>query len=156
MNAYLRRQKAPTEMEQIHQAFGERLTVLRNLMQAASRESTVFQDRLSNHNAFLASAAHIFHLVLGLSRCELETSILSRIEPELEAVAAAISEEFDTLAGPRRPDEKLGSSRLHEAFVAFEEKVSELREQVTFSTTQLQKRFVFCRDSLCCARCVMD
>jgi uncharacterized membrane protein YccC len=140
MNAYLQRQQAPAEMEQIHQAFGERLTVLRNLLQAASRESTVFQARLSNHHAFLASAAHLFHLLLDLSRCELESSILSRIEPEFEAVTAAILDEFDILAAPDHPGEKRGSTRLHEAFVSFEEKVSELREHFIFTTTHLQKR----------------
>jgi uncharacterized membrane protein YccC len=145
MNAYLRRQKAPAEAEQVHRAFGERLTVLRSLLQVASRESTVFQARLSNHSAFLASATHVFYLVLDLSRCELETSILSRIEPELEAVAAAISEEFNILAGPHRSDEKLGLSRLHEAFAAFEEKVRELLEQGAFSSTQLHNRLAFCR-----------
>jgi uncharacterized membrane protein YccC len=145
MNAYLRSQKAPAEVELTHRAFGERLIVLRNLLQLASRESTVFQARLSNHSAFLASATHVFYLVLDLSRCELETSILSGIEPELEAVAAAISEEFNILAAPHRPDEKLDSSRLHEAFAAFEEKVSELLEQGAFSSTQLHNRLAFCR-----------
>ncbi|HYY29480.1 MAG TPA: FUSC family protein [Chthoniobacterales bacterium] len=140
MNAYLRRQKVSAEMEQIQEAFGERLTVLRNLLQAASRESTVFQARGSNHNPFLESAAHLFHLLLDLRRCELETSLLSRVEPELQAVAAAISEEFDILAGPGHPDEKVGSSRLHEAFTALEEKVSELREHFTFTITHLQER----------------
>jgi len=145
INAYLRRQKASAEIEQIHQMFGERLTVLRNLLQAASRESTVFQARLSNHKAFLASASHVFNLVLSLSKYELETSILGRIEPELDAVAAAISEEFDILAGPRGRDQKLGSSRLHEVFVAFEEKVSEVREHVSFSSMHLQERVAFHR-----------
>ena len=145
LNVYLGRQEAPAELEQIQRAFGERLTSLRNLLQVASRESTVFQARLSNHSAFLASVTHLFYLVLDLSRCKLETSILSRIEPELDAVAAAISEEFDILAGPYRPDEKLGASRLHEAFAAFEEKVSELRDHATFSTAQLQQSFAFCR-----------
>jgi uncharacterized membrane protein YccC len=102
MNIYLQRQKAPANVEQIHQAFEERLTVLRNLLQVASRESTVFQARLSNHSAFLASATHLFHLLLDLSRCELETSILSSIEPELDTVAAAISKEFDILARPHK------------------------------------------------------
>jgi len=147
MNAYLGRQKAPAEVEQIHRAFGERLTVLRNLLKVASRESTVFQARLSNHSAFLASVTHLFHLVLDLSRCELKTSILRRIEPELEAVAAAISDEFDILAGPHRPDEKLGSSRLDETFAVFEGKVSELWERGAFSSTQLHRKFAFCQGS---------
>jgi len=145
MNAYLRRQKPPAQVEQIHWAFGERLTVLRNLLQAGSRESTVFQAWLSDHSAFLASVTHLFYLVLDLSRNELEIPILSLVESELKAVAAAISKEFDILAGSHRPDEKLGSSALPEAFAAFEEKVSELREQDAFSSTQFQKGFAFCR-----------
>ena len=145
MNAYLRRQKAPAEVEQSHRAFGERLTVLRKLLQLASRENTVFEVRLSNQSAFLASVTHLFHLVLDLSRCELETSILSRIAPELEMVASAISEEFAILAAPHRPDEKLGSSRLQEAFAAFEEKVSELPERDAPSSTQLHSRLASCK-----------
>jgi uncharacterized membrane protein YccC len=144
-NGYLRRQKSPVEMEQTHRAFGERLTVLRNLLELASRENTFFPVRLSNHSAFLASVTHLFYLVLDLSRCELETPILSLIESELEAVAAAIPKEFDILTGSHRIDEKLGSSGLHEAFAAFEEKVSELGEKDAFSGTQFQKGVAFCR-----------
>ena len=92
--------------------------------------------RYSHHGAFLASLTHLFHLILDLSRAELETSILSRIEPELVTLASAISEEFDILAASHGPNEKLGSSRLHEAFAAFEEKLSELRVQDAFNATQ--------------------
>jgi hypothetical protein len=67
-----------------------------------------------------------------------ETSILSRIEVELEEVAAAISEEFDILAGPHRPGQELRSSRLNKAFAAFEEKVSEVGDQGALSGTPLQ------------------
>ena len=155
MNAYLRRQKASAEVEEAHRAFSEQLTALRNLLQVASRENVVFEVRYSNHGAFLASLTHLFHLILDLSRSELETSILSRIEPELVTLASAISEEFDILAASHGPDQKLGSSRFHEAFAGFEEKLSQLREQDAFNTRQtcravacgggLQKGFPFCR-----------
>jgi uncharacterized membrane protein YccC len=138
MDAYVGRKKAPAEVEQIHRIFGERLSVLRNLLQVGSRESAVFKAHLSNHNAFLVSATHLFYLILDLSRSEIETSILSRIEPELEVVADAISEELGILAGPQPPSEKLGSSRLNEAFIAFEEKVSEIRHRDAVSSTRLQ------------------
>src|SRR5262249_31165584 len=108
-----------------------------------SRESTVFRGRLSNYNAFLVSLTHLFYLTLDLSRGRVETSILTRIEPELEAVVAAISEEFDILAGPQRQGEKLPSSRLNKAFAALEAKVSAIRDQGAFSTTPLQTTMAF-------------
>jgi uncharacterized membrane protein YccC len=145
MNAYLRRQQAPAEVEQIHRAFGERLNVLRNLLQAGARESTVFQAWLSDHSAFLASVTHLFHLVLDLGRNQLEAPILSLMESELEAVATAISKELNILVRSHRIDEKLGSSCLNEAFAAFEEKVSEIREQGAVPGAQFQKGFTFCR-----------
>ena len=58
MDAYLRRKEAPVEVEQIHRAFAERLSVLKNLLQAGSRESTSFRARLANYDAFLASLTH--------------------------------------------------------------------------------------------------
>ena len=145
MDAYVGRKKAPAEVEEIHRIFGERLSVLGNLLQIGSRESTVFKARLSNHNAFLASVIHLFYLILDLSRSEVETSILSRIEPELEAVADAISEELGILAGPHHPGEELRSSRLNEAFAAFEEKVNEIRAQGVFSSAQLRTNLGFYR-----------
>jgi uncharacterized membrane protein YccC len=143
MDAYLRRKEAPVEVEQIHRAFAERLSVLKNLLQAGSRESTGFRARLANYDAFLASLTHLFHLALDLSRGKVETSILSRIEHELEALAAAISEEFDILAEPHRPGEKLRPSRLNEAFAALEVKVSEIRDQGVGSSTALQTNLAF-------------
>jgi uncharacterized membrane protein YccC len=143
MDAYLRRKEAPVEVEQIHRAFAERLSILKNLLQAGSRESTGFRARLANYDAFLASLTHLFHLALDLSRGKVETSILSRIEHELEALAAAISEEFDILAEPHRPGEKLRPSRLNEAFAALEVKVSEIRDQGVFSSTALQTNLAF-------------
>jgi uncharacterized membrane protein YccC len=143
LDAYVRRKEIPVEVEQIHRAFGERLSVLQNLLQNGSRESTVFKARLANYNAFLTSLTHLFSLVLDLSRGRIETSILSRMDHELEAVAAAISEEFDILAGAHRPGEKLRSSRLNEAFASFEEKVSEIRDQGAFSSMPLQTDLAF-------------
>jgi hypothetical protein len=143
IDAYIRRKEAPVEVEQIHRAFGERLSVLRNLLQAGSRESTVFRARIANYNAFLASLTHLFHLALDLSRGQVEASILNRVEPELEALAAAISEEFDILVGPHRSGEKLRSSRLNEAFAAFEGKVREIQNPGAFSSAQPEANLAF-------------
>jgi uncharacterized membrane protein YccC len=146
MDGHIGRKTVPPEVEQIHRTLGEQLSVLRNLLQIGSRESTVFKARLSNYNAFLASVIQLFYLVLDLSRSEkLETSILSQIEHELEAVAGAISEELAILAGLQRLGQKLGSSRLNEAFVALEQKVNEIRDQDGSSSTQPQTRLAFYR-----------
>jgi uncharacterized membrane protein YccC len=134
---------APANVERIHQAFAERLSALKNLLQAGARESTVFNARLSNYNAFLVSLTNLFHVVLDLSRRQIEPAILGHMQHELELVAAAISEEFDILTGPHRPGEKLRSSRLNEAFSVFEEKVNEIREQGTFFATPLESTITF-------------
>ena len=118
--AYIGRTNVPAQVEQIDQAFAERLSVLKNLLQAGARESTGFSARLSNYNAFLVSLTNLFHAALNLSRNQVEPSILSRMHHEIQSVAAAISEEFDILTGQHRPGEKLRPSRLNEAFAAFE------------------------------------
>jgi uncharacterized membrane protein YccC len=129
--AYLHGTEA--QVEQIHQAFGQQLSVLSNLLQAGSRESTVFQARLSNYNAFLVSLTNLFHSALDLRRRrQEEIPILGQVQKELELLAAAISEEFNILVGPHRRGEKLRPSRLNEAFAAFEAKVAEIRDQGVF------------------------
>jgi uncharacterized membrane protein YccC len=138
-----RRSDAPLDVEQINQDFTERLSVLKNLLQAGARESTVFNARLSNYNAFLVSITNLFHVVLDLSRRRPESEILDPMRHELELVAAAISEEFDILTGPHLPGEKLRSSRLNEAFSAFEQKVIEIREQGTFLAAPLKSTAAF-------------
>src|SRR6266404_5040802 len=120
---------APSETKEIHQAFGNQLSVLRNLLQAGSRESTVFSARLSNYNAFLVALTNLFHAALDLRRREGESSILDHLQHEHEVLEAAISEEFGILTAPHRPGEKLRSSGLNEAFAAFEKKLNEIRDQ---------------------------
>jgi uncharacterized membrane protein YccC len=129
--AYLHGTEA--QVEQIHQSFGQQLSLLNNLLQAGSRESTVFHSRLSNYNAFLVSLTNLFHSALDLRRRrQEEIPVLGQVQNELELVAAAISEEFNILVGPHRRGEKLRSSRLNEAFAAFEAKVNEMRDQGVF------------------------
>ena len=97
--AYIGRTNAPRRWNKFDQDFAERLSVLKNLLQAGARESTVFSARLSNYNAFLVSLTNLFHAALDLSRHQVEPSILDRVQHEIELVAAAISEEFDILTG---------------------------------------------------------
>ena len=141
--AYVRPMDTPASLEQIYRTFAGRLSDLKNLLQAGARESTVFNARLSNYNAFLVSLTNLFHVVLDLSRRQVDPAILSHIRDELGLMAAAISEEFDILTGPHRPGEKLRSSRLNEAFSAFETKVNEIREQGTFLALPLKVTTAF-------------
>ena len=120
-------------MERIHRAYWQHISVLSNLLQAGSRESTGFQARLSNYNEFLVALTKLFHSALDLSRRrQEELPILGQVRNELESLAAAISEEFDILAGPHPRGEKLRPSRLKEAFAAFEAKVNEIRDRGVF------------------------
>ena len=140
--AYLHGTEA--QEERIHQAFGQHLLVLSNLLQAGSRESTGFRARLSNYNAFLVSLTDLFHSALDLSRRrQEELPILGQARNELESLATAISEEFDVLAGPHRRGEKLRPSRLNEAFATFEAKVNEIRDRGLFLTLPLETLIAF-------------
>jgi uncharacterized membrane protein YccC len=135
--AYL--QGTEAQVERIHQSYGQHLSVLSNLLQAGSRESTGFRARLSNYNAFLVSLTDLFHSALDLSRRrQEELPLLGEVRNELESLATAISEEFDILAGPHRRGEKLRSSRLNEAFSTFETKVNEIRDEGLFLTMPLE------------------
>jgi uncharacterized membrane protein YccC len=140
--AYLHGTEA--QVEQIHKAFGQQLSLLNNLLQAGSRESTVFQARLSNYNAFLVSLTNLFHSALDLRRRrQEEIPILGQVQNELELLAAAISEDFNILVGPHRRGEKLSSSSLNEAFGAFEAKVNEIRDQGVFLRIPLETGIAF-------------
>jgi len=135
--AYLHGTKV--QEERIHEAFGQHMSVLNNLLRAGSRESTVFQAQLSNYNAFLVSLTDLFHSALDLGRRrQEELPLLGKVRNELESLATAISEEFDILAGPHRRGEKLRLSRLNETFAAFEAKVKEMRDQGLFHTMPLE------------------
>jgi uncharacterized membrane protein YccC len=130
--AYIGRTNVSAQTEQIDQNFAERLSTLKNLLQAGARESTVFSAHLSSYNAFLVSLTNLYRAALDLSRHQVEPSILGRLQHEIQSVAAAVSEEFDILTGQHHPGEKLRPSRLNEAFAAFEEKVNEMRRQEVF------------------------
>ena len=134
---------ARSETKEINCTFDQRLSVLRNLQQAGARESTFFSARLSNYNAFLVSVANLFHAGLDLGRHRLDPLFLGRLQSEIESLVTAISEEFDILTGSRSPNEKLRSTRLDEAFAAFQEKVNETRDQGIFIAAPLQTAMAF-------------
>ena len=149
---------------QIQQTFSQRLIVLRNLLQAGARESTVFSARLSNYNAFLVSLTNLFQSALNISDPQREKPILDYLQDELESLDTSILQEFDVLAMPHHPGEKLRPSHLNEAFAAFENKVKEIRDEGVLLATPLETAIAFAghfaalrslRDHLNNARSVM-
>jgi p-hydroxybenzoic acid efflux pump subunit AaeB len=140
----IRRTNTQADVEQIDQAFGKQLSVLRNLLQAGSRESTVFSARLSHYNSFLVSLINLFHAALHVSRWRRgETSILEHLRHELESLEAMISKEFAILTAPQLPGEKLRSSSLNEVFAVFEKRVNEIRDQgvLVAAPTEIAMKF---------------
>ena len=96
--AYLEAAAISPEVENIHHAFWQQLSVLKNLQQAGARESTLFAARLSNYNAFLVALSDLFQAVLDLGRHRDEARFLDSMEPETASFLAAIREEFDFLS----------------------------------------------------------
>ena len=126
-DAYIH-ERATGGVEEIRGTFAEQLSALRNLLQAGARESTYFRASLSNYNAFLVSLTDLFQSALDLERRrQLESPILQKLRDELDAVNAAISEEFAILTQPRPRHQKLPPGHLKERFALLEEKVSEMR-----------------------------
>jgi p-hydroxybenzoic acid efflux pump subunit AaeB len=165
MRADPRQPDASVRIAQIQETFNQRLIVLRNLLQAGARESTVFSARLSNYNAFLVSLTNLFHAALNLGDPQREKPILDHVQHELESLETAILQEFDVLAMPHHPGEKLRPSHLNEAFAAFEKKVKEIRDEGVLLATPLETAIAFAghfaalrslRDHLNDARSVME
>jgi p-hydroxybenzoic acid efflux pump subunit AaeB len=138
-----RQPDASVRIAQIQETFNQRLIVLRNLLQAGARESTVFSARLSNYNAFLVSLTNLFHAALNLGDPQREKPILDHVQDELESLDTAILQEFDVLAMPHHPGEKLRPSHLNEAFAAFEKKVKEIRDEGVLLATPLETAIAF-------------
>jgi uncharacterized membrane protein YccC len=141
--AYTDRANAPNDTEKIQHTFFQELSALRNLQQAGARESTFFAVRLSNYNAFLVSLTSLFDAGLDLSRYQEVTWFLDHMRQQIESLLAAISDEFNILSAPLSPGEKLSSSRMNEAFAAFEEKVHEMRDEGILSAAPLKRAMAF-------------
>jgi len=134
---------AHSETKEIHHAFDEQLSVLRNLQHAGARESTFFSARLSNYNAFLVSLTNLFRAGLDLSRYRVEQRFLDHMRQEAESLQAAISDEFNILTTSHPPGEKLRSGRLNEAFAALQEKFNETRDKGVLIAAPLQTAIAF-------------
>jgi len=132
-----------SETKEIHYAFDQQLSVLRNLQQAGARESTFFAARLSHYNAFLVSLTNLFRAGLDLSRYRVEQRFLDHMRHEAESLQAAISDEFNILTTSHPPGEKLRSGRLNEAFAALQDKVNETRDQGVLIAAPIQTAIAF-------------
>ena len=143
-DAYARGVESPAKVEEIRQTFLAQLSVLRNLLQAGSMESTLFSARISNYNGFLVSLISLFQgaLLLGHWR-RVDAAIAEQLRAELELVSTAISKEVSILSATRRPGVRLAPGDLPEAFSALIRKIETLRDQGFFATQPLQAAIVF-------------
>jgi len=143
-DAYARGVESPAKVEEIRQTFLGQLSVLRNLLQAGSMESTLFSARLSNYNGFLVSLISLFQGSLLLSHWRrVDAAIVQQLRAELELVSTAISKEVSILSATRRPGVRLAPGDLAEAFSALIQKVETLRDQGFFATQSSQAAIVF-------------
>jgi uncharacterized membrane protein YccC len=140
---YIDRANPPTSIEQLQDTFSQQLSALRNLQQAGARESTIFSARLSNYNAFLVSLTNLYHAALDLGRYRQVVWFLDHVRPQIEALSAALSEEFSILITPRSPGEHLPSSRLNEAFADFAKRVNEIRDHGVLIAASLETAIAF-------------
>src|SRR6202040_2860485 len=95
--AYLEAAAIAPDIENIHHAFWQQLSVLKNLQEGDARESTLFAAPLSNYNAFLVALNNLFQAVLDLGRHRDEAWFLDSMQPETASFLAAIGEEFELL-----------------------------------------------------------
>jgi p-hydroxybenzoic acid efflux pump subunit AaeB len=142
--AYAEGKKGPVEIGEIRAEFSKRLSVLRNLLQAGTRESVFFSARVSNYNAFLVSLISLFHGALYLTQKRvIDLPIVERVRNELEKVSAAITEEGAILETFTRPGEKLPSSSLNEAIDDLERKVFQIRTEGLLRAQPLEATMAF-------------
>jgi uncharacterized membrane protein YccC len=140
---YLRPAGAPFEIEQLQDAFDKQVARLRTLFQAGVRESAVFSARLGNYSAFLVALNNLFHAGLALNRHRGEAWFLEHVQFELESLFTAISDELGILIRSISPGKRLPSSRINEAFAAFEAKVKQIRAQGILLKAPLQTAMDF-------------
>ncbi len=127
-DAYIHEKEGPSGVDEIHNTFHAQLSAVRNLLQVGSRESTYFRMRIANYNAFVVALNDLFQSAADLEkRRQSESPILDRVRPELEALNAAIRDEFSLLTERRRPNEKLPPCGLKEPLALLEEKIVTIR-----------------------------
>lgn len=142
-STYLRPANVPFEIEQLQDAFDKQVARLRSLFRAGARESAVFSARQGNYSAFLVALNNLFHAGLALNRHRGAEWFLQHVQLELESVFIAISDEIGILSRSVSPGKRLSSSRIDEAFAAFEAKVNGIRSQGLLLKAPLQMAMDF-------------
>ncbi|MBV8211890.1 MAG: FUSC family protein [Verrucomicrobia bacterium] len=142
--AYAEGKLAPQGIAEIRVEFSRRLTVLRNLINAGSRESAFFSSRVSNYNAFLVSLISLFHGALYLAEKRIvDLPIVELLRDELAKVSSAVAEEARILQAFTRPGEKLRPSSLNETFDELERKVLQIRTEGFLKAQPLEATMAF-------------
>jgi uncharacterized membrane protein YccC len=142
--AYAEGKKGPEEIGEIQGEFTRRLTALRGLLDAGTRESVLFSSRVSNYNAFLVSLISLFHGAMYLTHKRLiDIPIVERVRDELAKVSSAIAEEGAILKRFTRPGQKLSSSSLNEAIDNLERKVLQIRTEGLLKAEPLEATMAF-------------
>jgi hypothetical protein len=142
--AFAMRAEPSAEVNEIRQNFPSRLSVLRNLLQAGSMESTLFAARLSNYNAYLSSLISLFEGAFLLNRWrQVDVAIVEQLQTELALVSKAVSAEVNILSAPSLPGQKLPPNSLEDAFAVLIRKTEELRDQGFFASQPTDKAIVW-------------
>ena len=127
-DAYVHQREGPAGLDQIRAMFTSQVAVMRNLLFVGARESTGFRARIANYNAFVVSMVDLFQSSVDLERQrQNELPILNRAREEIEALNAAIVQEFAVLTRPRLGHQQLPPSQLKERLEALEARIILLR-----------------------------
>jgi uncharacterized membrane protein YccC len=127
-DTYIHRREGADGVRKIQSRFARDLATVRNLLQVGARESTNFRARIANFNAFLVALTDLFQSAVNLERRRQDEShILEQIRDELEALDAAIAEEFSVLTQRRPAGARSPPSRLRPHLERLEAKIDSMR-----------------------------
>ena len=127
-DAYVHQREGPAGLDQIRATFTSQVAAVRNLLRVGARESAYFRARIANYNAFVVSLVDLFQSAVDLEhRRQNELPILNRMRDEIEALNAAIVQEFAVLTRPRLGHQQLPPSHLRERLEALEARFILLR-----------------------------
>jgi p-hydroxybenzoic acid efflux pump subunit AaeB len=137
--SFIEGRDAPGQLEQLQKRFEQQTSTLRNLLQAGAQESTRFYGHLGNYNAFVVSLTNLFQAALHLEKKrQQESQYIARIQNELEALSAAIAQEFQILIRSYAPGTRLPETAINEAFDTLYEKLSALRAAGLFTESSIE------------------
>jgi uncharacterized membrane protein YccC len=126
--SYIHQREGAEGVRKIESKFAKDLATVRNLLQVGARESTNFRARLANFNAFLVALTDMFQSAVTLERRrEDESHILEQLRDELDALDAAIAEEFSVLTQRRPAGVPSPPSRLTPHLERLEERIISMR-----------------------------